>query len=104
MLRQIEGSRAVADTVACSAPRQNGKSVILIARALAGALSWLRSEATVAVIRDWIEDRLQATGADEQLEQTHAELAFENDDDLFFAAEYYWAPFHVTGRAVRATP
>ena len=34
---RADGSWA-ADTVACSCPRQNGKSVILIARALAGAL------------------------------------------------------------------
>lgn len=73
-------------------------------RALAGALSWLRSEATVGVIRAWIEDRLQAMGTDEQLQRTHAQLAFKNKDDLLLAGEYYWAPFHVTGRAVRARP
>jgi CHAT domain-containing protein/tetratricopeptide (TPR) repeat protein len=69
-------------------------------RALAGAQEWLRSRATVRVVREWIEDRLDEEHSPE-LELAHGRLVVRDDDELLFASARYWAPFHVTGRAVR---
>jgi CHAT domain-containing protein/tetratricopeptide (TPR) repeat protein len=71
-------------------------------RALAEAQQWLRTKATVRVVRDWIEDRLdESTVVHPLLAFAHGRLVVQDDDELLFTNELYWAPFHVTGRAIR---
>jgi CHAT domain-containing protein len=71
-------------------------------RALAAAQAWLRG-ATVSTVRGWIEERIDASSAvNPELERAYAGLAGRRDTERLFSAAIFWAPFHVTGRAVRA--
>lgn len=71
-------------------------------RALADAQRWLRTEATAGVIRNWLEARLDADPpGNPHLEEAHGRLAALDEDLLPYASAYYWAPFHVSGRAIR---
>ncbi|HEX5077309.1 MAG TPA: CHAT domain-containing tetratricopeptide repeat protein [Gemmatimonadaceae bacterium] len=71
-------------------------------RALAEAQRWIRTEATVRTVREWIEDRLDdVSEANPELEIAHGRLVVRDDNELLFGNALYWAPFHVTGRAVR---
>jgi CHAT domain-containing protein/tetratricopeptide (TPR) repeat protein len=72
-------------------------------RALADAQNWLRTEATVGVVRKWIEDKLVDNGTTRPaLELARGGLAERDDEELLFESALFWAPFHVTGKAVRA--
>lgn len=71
-------------------------------RALAEAQEWLRTKATVQVVRDWIGDRLfENRSVSPQLAEAHGRLMLRGDDELLFSNELYWAAFHVTGRGIR---
>ena len=72
-------------------------------RALADAQAWLREQATVGVVLDWLDEQIDACGATEpQLELAYGRLSVRDSRELPFAGAIHWAPFHVTGRAVRA--
>jgi CHAT domain-containing protein len=71
-------------------------------RALARSQEWLRTRVTVAVVRDWLDERLADRPANrDALHQARQSLATRQDGDLVFSSPLYWAPFHVTGRAMR---
>lgn len=78
------------------------KGAVDLEMALAQAQSWLRDQATIGVILGWLEDQIDSSGAaDPQLELTYGRLSARDENELVFASEIHWAPFHVTGAAVR---
>ncbi len=73
-----------------------------LAQALAEAQGWLREEVTVGVALDWIATQLdRGDGPSEPLELAYGRLSVRDEHERLFASEIHWAPFHVTGRAVR---
>ena len=73
-----------------------------LAQALAEAQGWLREEVTVDVALDWIATQLdRGDGPSEPLELAYGRLSVRDEQERLFASEIHWAPFHVSGRAVR---
>jgi CHAT domain-containing protein/tetratricopeptide (TPR) repeat protein len=73
-----------------------------LAQALAEAQGWLREKVTVGVALDWIATRLDRGDApSEPLELAYGRLSVRDEHERLFASEIHWAPFHVSGRAVR---
>lgn len=71
--------------------------------ALARAQTWLRTEATVAVVRRWLDEQhTDDAMTREAIEDARASLTGLSDEALLFTDELSWAAFHVTGVGVRS--
>jgi CHAT domain-containing protein len=78
------------------------RDAVDLERALATAQEWLRTTATVRVVREWIDGCIRdAGGASPELQEARDSLVGQGDDELLFSSALYWAPFHVTGRSIR---
>lgn len=71
-------------------------------QALAKAQEWLRTKATVQVVRTWIGEQPKNDAAiRDALDAALKSLAGLDENQLLFSNMLAWAPFHVSGRGIR---